>query len=87
VLVDPSVAFYWINSRFVIDEYEKDIADILESDLYTYGKPHFEELKKGGANENTNLGEERRKILDGINNTGSDKTYKPVSIAEFHGKV
>ncbi len=87
VLIDPSISFYWINSRFVIDEYEKDISDILTSDLYTYGKKYFDKLKAGGANENTNTSDEKRRTLDGINKAQADRTYKPVKIIEFHGKV
>jgi hypothetical protein len=86
IYVDPSVAFYWINTRFVVDEYERDISDIITNKIYKYGEKYFEDIKKFTAAEKSFSGEQR-KALENISDNGADETYKPHVLTEFHGKV
>jgi len=86
VVIDPSVSFYWTNSRFVVDEYEKDIADIISNPIYNYGKKYFEDIK-GHTSESKSIAGQNRDTLENISEAGADATYKPHSVIEFHGKV
>lgn len=84
VYIDPSVSTYWINARFKIDEYEKDVSEIIDSDLYTYGKKYFDEIIQSSK---TSESKAEREVSDGQTQVGEDQTYQPHTLLEFHGKV
>jgi len=86
VMIDPSVSTYWVNSRFIIDEYERDISDIISNPIYDYGKKHLDDIKKN-TETSKNFSEENRKAMDRVQDAGIDVTYKPHYVLEFHGKV
>lgn len=86
VLIDPSVSMYWVNSRYKIDQFERDVSDIISNPLYEYGKKYFEDIKKN-VYTNKNFAELNRKALEDVRDNPIDATYKPHFLLEFHGKV
>jgi hypothetical protein len=84
IYVDPSIAVYWVNSRFILDEYERDISEIITSKIYGYGKQYFDDIKKFTSTGKSFSGEQRN-ALDNLQEAGSDETYKPHILTEFHG--
>lgn len=82
--VDPSITTRWTSARFIVDEYEKDVSEILDKDIYKYGKKYFDEIK-----EHTQKSEakEKRQAIDEQGENAEDVTYKPHTLLEFYGQV
>lgn len=84
VMIDPSISTYWVNARFKVDDYEKDVSEIITSKLYKYGKQYFEEIKDSSMRSEQKM---QREALDKQTQTSQDVTYEPHVLSEFVGMV
>lgn len=94
-LIDPACGHNWQKGKYWIDEYKKDISELVEAarnpeSLYYNGREGIEQLLKDGVEQITGKAEQAFMVVKGIDGTSELKIpieFKEVKLYEFWGMV